>query len=271
MRIETIFLKEYFPPLGEDGCNARVEIYRPDNLTEIGRSMIVCPGGGYVMCSEREAEPIALQFLPEGYNVFVLHYSVSPHRFPQQLREVAALLELIYQNAEEWHCDTSKIGIIGFSAGGHLAAHYSTMYDCEEVRELFPESKPVNATILGYPVITANPEYAHQGSVKSLLGYYPEHIGTEEDKFSCEYRVSEKTSPTFIWHTCSDSFVPVENSLFYASALSKYKVPFELHIYPFGEHGLSTADELTNDELGSRITHVHAWIDAVKKWLKLIF
>ena len=127
MRYERIHLKDSFPFLGEEGCDPTVELYLPYNMKEMGREkqkrpcLIVCPGGGYEMCSEREAEPIALHFLPEGFNVFVLTYSVAPHRFPTQLLEVAALMELIYAHEEEWNCDRTKVGIMGFSAGGHLA------------------------------------------------------------------------------------------------------------------------------------------------------
>ena len=135
MKNEIIHLKDRFPFLGEDGKDPNVTVYLPDPMWEMGWDdkkrpcMVVVPGGGYGMCSQREAEPIAFHFLPPGYNVFVLRYSVAPHRFPSQLREVAALMELIYENAEAWHCDTEKVAIMGFSAGGHLAAHYSTCYD----------------------------------------------------------------------------------------------------------------------------------------------
>ena len=127
MKHEIIHLKDYFSFLGEDGCDPTVEIYLPYNMTEMHREndkrpcMLVCPGGGYGGCSQREEEPIALQFLSQGYNVFTITYSVAPHRFPTQLREVAALMELIYKNEDDWNCDVSKIAIIGFSAGGHLA------------------------------------------------------------------------------------------------------------------------------------------------------
>ena len=128
MKTETIHLKEIYPFLGDDGCDPTVDMYLPYNMTEMHREnrkrpcMIVCPGGGYAMCSQREAEPIAMHFLPDGFNVFVIYYSVAPHRFPTQMREVAATVELIYKNADNWNCDVSKLAIVGFSAGGHLAA-----------------------------------------------------------------------------------------------------------------------------------------------------
>ena len=123
------------------------------------------------MTSDREAESIALQFLAEGYRAAVVRYSCAPHCFPQQLREVAGAMEIIYENAEEWNIDVSRIGIIGFSAGGHLAAQYSNRYNCTEVREVFPESKPVQACILSYPVLIDDPQYWHKGSIKNFVGH----------------------------------------------------------------------------------------------------
>ena len=272
---KVIELKNYFDFLGDDGKNPTLTLYLPYNMVEMNRQnqkrpcMLICPGGGYGMCSERESEPIALNLLSDGFNVFVLNYSVAPHRFPSQIREVAASVEMIYSNAEEWNCDTSKIAIMGFSAGGHLAAHYSTMFDCKEVREVFPESKCVNASVLCYPVISADFSKTHQGSFFNLLGHKPDK--DEEKYFSCERNVKDTTPPAFIWHTAEDGCVPVANSLIYAKALTDNKVPVELHIYPFGGHGLSTCDEQTCDNMNEIIAYNNVWIDSMKNWLKLIF
>ena len=276
MKYEVIKLKDYFPFLGENGADPYVELYLPYNMTEMHHEnrkrpcMVVCPGGGYGMCSQRESEPIALKFLQEGFNVFVITYSVAPHRFPAQLRQVAALMELIYKNADEWNCDTEKIAIIGFSAGGHLAAHYSTRFDCAEVRAVFPESKSVNASILCYPVISAEAVTAHMGSFENLLGHKPQNQA-ETDYFSCDKNVKPTTPPAFLWHTAEDSCVPLKNSLLYAEALWRNNVPVELHVYPFGGHGLSTCDNQTIDEITPVCEYNSAWIPAAQKWLKLIF
>ena len=272
---EKLYLKDYYSFLGKDGRNPYLETYLPFNLTEMHREnrkrpcMVVCPGGGYSMCSQRESEPVALKFLADGYNVFVINYSVAPHRFPCQLREVAAVMELIYKNADAWNCDTEKIAIIGFSAGGHLAAHYSTMYDCKEVREVFPDSKPVNASVLSYPVISADRDFAHMGSFKNLLGHEPDE--QEVKYFSCNNNVKENTPPAFLWHTAEDNSVPVKNSLVYAEALAKYKIPFELHVFPYGAHGLSTCDDQSCDNINDIHKYNTVWIDNAKKWLRLIF
>ncbi len=276
MYSEKIQLKDRFPFLGENNANPTLDVILPNKMSgdNAGLSkrpcMLVCPGGGYGYCSAREAEPVAMHFLPEGYNVFVLTYSTNGYRFPTQIREVAAAIEVIYENAEKWYCDTEKIAIAGFSAGGHLAAHYSTMYDCKEVREVFPNSKSVNATVLGYPVITADFSCTHHGSFLQIIGHEPE-TEAEKEYFSCECQVDEKTPPAFIWHTAEDTCVPVENSFRYAKALVANKVPVELHIYPFGSHGLSTCDIHTLDNVTPSITHASMWLDSVKSWLKLIF
>ena len=138
MIVKRFCLKDHFPFLGENGNNPVLDVYLPDevmNRADFKRPCIViCPGGGYRFCSSREAEPIALNFIPEGFNAFVLYYTCEPKRFPTQIREVAAVMELIYKNSDEWKCDTDKVSIIGFSAGGHLAGHYSTMFDWRCIR-----------------------------------------------------------------------------------------------------------------------------------------
>lgn len=275
MKYQLIHLKDYFEFLGKDNADPTVELYLPYNMTEMNREnskrpcMIVCPGGAYAMCSQRESEPIALNFLPEGFNVFVITYSCDPYRFPTQMLEVAALMELIYQNSENWNCDTSKITICGFSAGAHLAAHYSTMFNCKEVRNVFPQSKSVNASILCYPVITADEKYSHADSIRSLIGHKPAD-DEEQDYFSCEKQVDANTPPAFIWHTAADDCVPVMNSLLYAAALANNNVPFELQIFPFGPHGLSTSDNQTCDDVKSAQIYAHKWLDEVKKWLEIM-
>lgn len=275
MKNEILHLKDYYSFLGDDGRDPLLEINLRYNMTEMNREndkrpcIIICPGGGYGYCSERETEPIAVNFLSEGYNTFTIWYSVSPNRFPTQIREVAAVMELIYKNADNWNCDTSRIAIIGFSAGGHLAAHYSNAYNCAEIREIFPESKGINASILCYPVISADMSFTHAWSITNLLGHKPN--AEEVEKFSCEKLVSSNTPPTFIWHTAEDDCVPVRNSLEYAKALSEHKIPFEMRIYPYGQHGLSTADSDTNSNLSDGAARVNEWLTAVKGWLKLTF
>lgn len=273
MQIINISLKEKYQFLGEADRNPTLTCYLPYNLAEMGRenemrpSIVVCPGGGYYLCSEREAEPIALKFLNWGFNVFVLRYSCAPHRYPVQLREVASVFEEIYKNADTWHCDTTKIGIIGFSAGGHLAAHYSNAYNSDAVRKAFPESKKPNFSVLCYPVISADESFSHKGSFINLLGEYPE--GDDTAKYSCDKLVTANTPPTFIWHTTEDQAVPVKNSLVYATAMADNNVPFSLRIYPYGVHGISTVDHMTldDDKLDPKTLLANTWLDDLKKWM----
>ena len=271
---EVIHMKEQYAFLGENGCDPTLTVYAQDMNPEINRkdkllpAILVCPGGGYSFVSAREAEPMAMKFLPWGFHVFVLTYSVAPNHFPTQIREAAAAMEIIHANAEKWGVDTNRIAIMGFSAGGHLACHYSNCYDIPEVRAVFPESKPVQAAVLSYPVITADPAHRHKGSFVNLSGH---DEPTEEDieKFSLQNRVTANTPPTFLWHTRTDQTVPVMNTLLYAQALASAGVAFAVHIYPAGAHGLATVDGLTNDTLALGTAHAADWLDAAKKWLAI--
>lgn len=274
MKVSRIHLKDFYPFLGEEGRDPFVDLYLPYNLAEMGRqdqkraAMVVCPGGGYWICSEREAEPIALKFLDMGLNVFVLNYSAAHCRYPSQLIEVAALFDYINKNAGEFHCDTEKIGIIGFSAGGHLAAHYSNLWDDELLKNRFDATYKPAASILCYPVIsTRNP---NRGSFENLLGHFPE---TEEEvnRFSCEKLVGKQTPPTFLFHTFADDTVPVQNSIYYANALADNGIPFEMHIYPYGWHGISTSDSLTLDSGNDKLPYISDWVIKVKRWLNVLF
>ena len=275
MEVKKICLKDYYSFLGENGCNPTLTAYIQYNMSEMKwedrkrPTLLVCPGGGYSMCSQREAEPIAIAFMPLGMNVFVLDYSVAPNKFPTQIREVAAAMELLYEKQDEWHIDTEKITIIGFSAGGHLAAHYSTSYDIPEVREVFPQSKAVNGSILSYPVIVADKGISHVGSFNNVTGKY--NLNEDDfNRFSLDRRVSENTPPAFIWHTAEDNCVPVENALRYAAAMSKYKRPFELHIYPHGGHGGSTFNRQALNQPTAMTEYNSRWVDEAGKWLKLM-
>ncbi len=273
MRCFAVSLKEHFAFL--NGSEAVLEAYLPYNMTEMCREhqrrpcVLICPGGGYAMCSQREAEPVALQYLKEGYNAFVLWYTVAPKHFPHALREVAASVELIHRNAEAWNCDESLVAILGFSAGGHLAALYSNAYDWPEVREVLPESKPVQASVLCYPVISADPAVAHMGSFECLLGHLP-LTPEETERFSCDRLVRDTTPPAFLWHTSEDNCVPVQNSLRYATALAGHHVPFELHIFPYGYHGMSLCTRETLDgEITPGMQHAQCWVEESCRWLKL--
>lgn len=272
---ETFHLKEIYPQLAAISNDPTLSTYLPYEMTEMGRinckypAILICPGGGYSWCSQREDEPMALKMLAMGYRVFILNYSCAPCHFPAQISEVAAAMDLIHANAETWHIDVDRIAIMGFSAGGHLAGHYSNRYDCPEVRALFPNSKPVKASVLCYPVISALPEYRHEGTIQNVSGH---EIVTDEDirNFSLDQLVSDKTPPAFIWHTAEDDVVPVMNSVLYANALTLKKIPFDLHIFTHGHHGLSTTDHMTCDDLDHKTRLAAQWLPMLDHWLKAI-
>ena len=233
-------------------------------------AVLICPGGGYGHTSEREAEPIAMQFTAKGYHAFVLYYRVAPNRHPKPLLDVSRAMCIIRENAEKWNIESNKIALCGFSAGGHLAASLGVHFDkpwLEREGIVIGKNRP-DAMILAYPVITMK-EFAHIGSRNNLLGENPDEKLINE--MSLETQVSEKTPPTFIWHTAEDGSVPVENSLLFASALQKNKIPFELHIYPYGPHGLSLANHETDNGRIGIYPHVAGWIDLCIEWLDGIF
>ena len=233
--------------------------------------VLVLPGGGYGFTSEREAEPIAMQFNAAGFHAAVLHYSVHPVQHPMPLRDAAKAMCLLRQQAEEWNIAVAKIAVCGFSAGGHLAAslgvHGDKPYVTEASGVSFPENRP-DALVLCYPVISSG-IHGHQGSFQNLLG--ADASGELRQELSLEHHVTDTTPPTFLWHTGDDAAVPVENSLLFVEGLRKHGVPFELHVYPHGPHGFSLATtETDSGEMGSD-PHVATWMALCVQWLSSVF
>lgn len=232
-----------------DENTATLTTYILSNYLEIDidrkRPMVViCPGGAYSFVSEREAEPIAVQFNAMGYHACVLNYSVYPAKFPTALVQLAKSVAYVREHAAEWNVNSDKIIVAGFSAGGHLAASLGTLWNeqfLEELMKVKRDNYRPNGMILSYPVITSG-EFAHKPSFERLL---QDKYNEMRDELSIERRVSDDTPPTFLWHTYEDDCVPVENSLLFAQAMRNKKVPFEMHIYPKGKHGLSLANEET--------------------------
>ena len=248
-------------------------LYLLDNSPELAidkRPLIfICPGGGYGMTSDREAEPIAMEFLAAGYHAAILRYSCEPARYPTALLQVAASVKYLREHGEEFHIDADKIILQGASAGGHLAASYGVFWKkksflAETLGTTADMLKP-NGMILIYPVITSGPK-AHRGSFENLLGdRYDELV----EEMSLENQVDQDTPPAFLWHTDEDDCVPVENSVLFFSALHANHVPVELHIFPRGPHGLSLANELTVSPDGYGIQkECEVWVDLAKTWMK---
>ncbi len=234
-------------------------------------AVLVIPGGAYQFVSDREGEPIALNYLSMGYNAFVLYYSIAPETYPEQLIEASAAMSLIRQKADEWFINTEKIAVIGFSAGGHLACSLSTLWREQEIYDklgIEKDSNKPNASILSYPVISSDESFSHRGSFENLLGEKSNNYMM--NKVSLEKQVTPETPPTFIWHTANDDCVPVKNSLVFAEALSENNVPFELHIFPDGPHGLANCNFSTSYSDNSTHDvnfHCERWVELSKKWL----
>lgn len=230
--------------------------------------VLICPGGGYAMTSNREAEPIALQFNSMGYQAAVLRYSCAPAVYPTALCEVAQSVKLIREHAEDWNVDAEKIIAMGFSAGGHLAASYGVFWNESWLTEKMQCDKQLlkpNGLVLCYPVISSKEEIAHQDSIKNLLGEsYPEM----KEQVSLEDKVGKHTPKTFLWHTFTDPVVPFWNSFRFAEALGKAGVPMEYHLYPQGGHGLSLANEQTANEEGKGVEKVcQSWVPLLRSWM----
>ena len=235
--------------------------------------ILMCPGGGYEMTSDREAEPMAMQFLAMGYHVAVLRYSVCPVRYPAALLQVAESVLYLKEHADEYHIDPEKIVVQGCSAGGHLAANYGIAWNSPFLTKLMgmendPERLCVAGLLLCYPVITSG-EKAHEESFRNLLG---EQYEEKKEELSLENQVTPDTPPTFLWHTATDETVPVENSLYFFQACLQQGVSAELHIYPVGGHGLSLANEETCRANGIGVQkECQSWIGLAQTWLKKIF
>lgn len=234
--------------------------------------ILMCPGGGYEMTSDREAEPMAMQFLAMGYHVAVLRYSVCPVRYPAALLQVAESVLYLKEHADEYHIDPEKIVVQGCSAGGHLAANYGIAWNSPLLTKLMgmendPERLCVAGLLLCYPVITSG-EKAHEESFRNLLG---EQYEEKKDELSLENQVTPDTPPTFLWHTATDETVPVENSLYFFQACLQQGVSAELHIYPVGGHGLSLANEETCRANGIGVQEeCQSWIGLAQTWLEEI-
>lgn len=231
-------------------------------------AVVVCPGGGYSMCSPREADPIALQYSAKGYNTFVIYYTVGEKAvFPKPLIDLSMALKIIRENAEEWGVLKDKIAVCGFSAGGHLAASLGVHWDLPEVQEksgcMAGENQP-NALILCYPVITTRSWM--KPSLPRLIG--KRDWDSTERLLDTSLNVGSHTPPSFLVHTFMDNVVSVEESMDFARALDKNNVPFEMHIFPEGGHGLATGDEQTCSYFDPSY---NKWMELSVLWLKKTF
>lgn len=245
------------------------------NFNNRRKAILILPGGGYSgVCDEREGDAIARAFLAAGFNAFVLKYSVKPYaaNFRPQIQALSAI-KYMRENAEHFSIDPDYIFTIGFSAGGHLAGSTGVFWKHPKIAEALGDisdgiCRPTGM-ILSYPVISSG-KMAHKGSFLNLCG---KNDATEEEmaQFSLENFVDSETSPAFIWHTFADTCVPVENSLLMASALRENGVPFELHIYPEGAHGMSLATPEVSGGAESKMhEHLRTWFGLALQWIETV-
>lgn len=207
-------------------------------------AVIIVPGGGYHFCSKREQEVVGYEFLSKGYNAFVLEYMISEDNvhYPEQLLELATSVDFIRKNAKQYNINPKEIFAVGFSAGGHLVANLSTDYTIAQKEYSGKIDPRLTGAGLIYPVISDL--YGYTGSHDNLF------VGTNKEKIAftrMDTLVCKNTVPTFIFTTSEDKTVPPINSIKYAEALNENNIPYELHIYKNGRHGMSLANREIND------------------------
>lgn len=221
-------------------------------------AVLVLPGGAYSGHADYEGEGYAQMFNTFGMHAFVLQYRVAPFRFPAPLSDARRAIRFIRKNAEKFGIKKDKILVIGSSAGGHLAALLCT-YNGEIAAnndEIDKEDFLPNAQILCYPVISTEQGVMHTGSYQNLLG----NDYDKRERFAPDKLVSERTPKAFIWHTAEDGAVSVINSYRYAEALARRKIACELHVFPYGPHGMGVSPQ---------DIHVAQWIELLRRWLRL--
>ena len=237
--------------------------FLPPAGTATGAAIVVCPGGGYGGLASHEGPDYALFLNQHGVTAFVLKYRLGSHgyRHPRMLQDAQRAIRLVRARAETWKVDPTRVGIMGSSAGGHLASTAVTHFDSGNPQATDPIERQgcrPDLGILCYPVITMGPN-THQGSKDNLLGKEPAPELVE--LLSNEKQVTRETPPCFLWHTAEDQAVKVENSLEFAAALQRHGVPFDLHIYQKGRHGLGLADT-------PPFAKAHPWAQDLVFWLR---
>ena len=236
-------------------------VYAPAPEKSTGAAVVVCPGGGYGGLADHEGRPIAEWLNTIGVTGIVLKYRLGPkYHHPVEMGDVARAIRTVRAHAADWGVDPHRVGVLGFSAGGHLASTAATHFDSGNASATDPtdrlSSRP-DVAILIYPVITFTDPFTHKGSRHNLLGDNPpQDLIT---LLSNEKQVTAQTPPTFLVHGTDDGAVPAENSLLFAMACRKAGVPVELHLYEHGPHGFG---------LGGNDPVLSAWPGSCAKWLE---
>ena len=247
--------------LGELTCYEHVKL---GDIPEMSRpAILVIPGGGYVFLSDREGEPIAAEFFNRGYNAYVLKYPLAPARYPAQLCVAAKAMDMIRKRASMCNTDTTRVYACGFSAGGHLCGCLANCPDT--VKEVQQYDFRPNAVVLSYAVLGEDP--GHKDSYAQLLGDMPRTPDLQW--LELVNSVRDDNPPAFIWHTATDNCVAPVVSLKYAMAYCEKGLKYELHIYPYGGHGMATVDRRTNDyEIIPPVGRAANWINEADAFLR---
>lgn len=225
-----------------------ITVYKADKPN--GMAIIMCPGGGYArLAMNHEGHDMAPWLNAQGITYIVLKYRMPNGHYEVPLSDAEQAIRLVRQHAKEWNIRPDRIGIMGASAGGHLAASLATLYSSNETRPDFQ--------ILFYPVISMVPGVTHGGSRQNLLGNNPSQ--ELEDKYTLEKQVNERTPQAFIMLSADDGAVPPANGIHYFEALLQHQVPATLHVYPTGGHGWGFRDAFT---------YKRQWTDELEKWLR---
>jgi acetyl esterase/lipase len=236
-------------------------VYKPKKQSPLKSAIVICPGGGYGgLAVGHEGKDIAIALNEMGITAFILKYrlpddAIMTDKKIGPLQDVQRALQMVREGAKEWNIDPAKIGIMGFSAGGHLAATASTQYNNVVIDNPKHTSLRPDYSILLYPVISFTDALTHMGSRDNLIGKNPSQALI--DKYSNELQVTKDTPAAFLVHAADDGAVPVGNSIAYYEALLKNGVYSEMLLYPHGEHGFGMNNPTTADK----------WMDNLKNWM----
>jgi acetyl esterase/lipase len=237
-----------------------ISVYRPEPGKSTGAAIVVCPGGGYAHLADHEGHTVAVWLNQLGITAAVLKYRLGPrYQHPSMLQDAQRAIRMLRAEPTKYGIDPQRLGIMGFSAGGHLASTAATHFDTgspSATNVIERVSSRPDLVILGYPVITMSAPFTHQGSRKNLLGENPPPDLVE--LLSNEKQVTSATPPAFIFHTEDDGAVPLQNSLMFAAALRAAKVPYEIHVYQHGRHGVGLAQD---------DPALKSWPDLLASWL----
>lgn len=262
METETVDLYAHYKIERKEAKGGYLTVYAKSE-PRMRPAMLVLPGGAYWWISEGEAEPVAIKYGEAGFATFVLSYSVYT-AYPAPLIEAMLAMRFIRDTAVKYHVDKDKVCAIGFSAGGHLTGMLATVKNTEAQQiDAGAEQVRPNAVIMSYPVVTLG-EYTHEGTRDVITGGDKDLI----EKLSIEKRVDKNSAPAFIWHTYNDTAVPTENALMLAGVYRKNNVPFALHIFEHGWHGLALCNVNDCPEEKTLLRKVGKWFDLSVDWLK---